>query len=245
MTCYLAIEIAERLKIDLNTYQIRVSKCAASMCGTSAKLREGETLTLFDLLHGLMLPSGNDAAVAIAESLGRELKIEKESSKVENGQEQLPEGSCKSSYAYFIEAMNQKAKELELTDTHFENPHGLMHKNNVSSAYDLALLCTTVMKNELFRKIVRKKEHFFWTIQGVKIRREGMWENTNKLLSHGYEGIKTGTTPTAGYCLASSLRRSEMHHLICILLNASATDARFSESRKLIEFGFRKLVHKS
>ena len=246
MTCYLAIDLAERMKLDLNTFSVTVSKIACSMFGTTARLREGDVLKLIDLLHALMLPSGNDAAVAIAEGLGKVLKLENEKKLAQAGaKENTEDRPLKSSFAYFIEAMNQKAAELELIDTHYSNPHGLSHSNNLSSAYDVARLCITAMKNEIFRKIVRKKEYTCTVFQGNRLRREMTWENTNKLLGHGYEGVKTGITPTAGPCLASSLRRSKDRHLICVLLNASDLDTRFSESRRLMEYGERKMFHKA
>ena len=165
-----AIVVLETL--DVNS-TIVIPPEAVGVEGSSLYLQEGEELCVLDLLYGLMLHSGNDAAVALAI------------------------GSC-GSVSRFVLRMNEKAKSLSLKDTHFENPHGLDHKQHYSSAYDLGILSAYALKNPIFRQIVSRKEI---TAGSRKLR------NHNRLLwmKDGVIGVKTGFTKAAGRILVSAL----------------------------------------
>ena len=155
--------------------RMRVPAEAVGIEGSSMYLREGEILTIQDLLYGLMLHSGNDAAVALALYCGGTV-----------------EG--------FVQMMNDKARTLRLTNTHFENPNGLDSKDHYSTARDLAVLASYAMKNPIFYKIVSTKN--------IKTG-ERYLRNHNKLLwqLEGADGIKTGYTKSAGRILVSSATR--------------------------------------
>ena len=155
--------------------RMRIPKEAVGIEGSSMYLQEGEILTIQELLYGMMLHSGNDAAVALALYCGGTL-----------------EG--------FVQMMNDKAKTLGLTNTHFENPNGLDGENHYSSARDLALLTSYAMKNPIFSKIVSTKN--------IKVG-DRYLRNHNKLLwqLEGAEGVKTGYTRAAGRILVSSTVR--------------------------------------
>ncbi len=172
MTCILAIENGDLDKV------VTVSKNASGVEGSSIWLSQGEHITLGDLLYGLMLSSGNDAAVAIAEEIG---------------------GSVDG----FVEMMNNKAKEIGALNTNFANPNGLPDDNHYTTAYDLALICSYAMQNETFRTIVSTEyKEISW--EGHEYLR--VLKNKNKLLWQydGCTGIKTGYTKSAGKCLTSA-----------------------------------------
>ncbi len=174
------------------TDKIKVSSTAAGVEGSSMYLEAGEIMTLEELLYGLMLSSGNDAAVAIAEHFGG---IEK-----------------------FVAMMNQKAEELGAKNTHFENPNGLPHENHVSTAYDMALLTAHGLANPDFSQIVSTKSY---SIAGEGKSYPRTLSNHNKLLRMMEDciGVKTGFTKAAGRCLVSAAKRNGMT-LICVTLNA-------------------------
>ena len=149
MTALIALENHDKTKV------ITVPKQAAGVEGSSVYLKAGDKYTMEDLLYALMLRSGNDAATAIALTVGN--------GKVDN----------------FVEMMNQKAKDLGCTNTHFNNPHGLPDPNHYTSAHDMALIAAEALRNEDFCRIVSTKSHKA-TEQGAG---EGhSWQNKNKLL---------------------------------------------------------------
>lgn len=170
---------------------VTVSNRAARSEGSSLNLKEGETLPLIELLYGLMLQSGNDAAVAIAEALG---------------------GSVEA----FVERMNEKASLLGLSGTHFANPNGLHDPEHYTTARDLAALSRYAMQNDTFRTIVSTVSH---ATENCDVQR--FLRNKNRLLREydGATGIKTGYTKAAGKCLAFSAKRDNME-LIGAVLNA-------------------------
>lgn len=183
MTAIVALE-----KGDLQS-QIRVSPRAASIGGSSFYLKPGDVLTLEDMLFGLMLPSGNDAAVAIAEHIaGTEDK--------------------------FVQIMNQKALELGALNTHFTNPHGLDDPEHYTTAVDLAVISRYALKNIKFREIVQTKTK---EIKYGDIDRQIF--NTNRLLweFEGADGIKTGYTGKAGRCLVATAKNNGFHLLSVVL----------------------------
>lgn len=172
--------------------KVKISSTAAGVEGSSMYLKAGEMMTLEELLYGLMLASGNDAAVAISEHFGG---IEK-----------------------FVSLMNQKALKVGAKNTHFENPNGLPHENHYSTAYDMALLTCEGLKNSDFAKIVSTKSY---SISGKEKAYPRTLTNHNKLLRMLDDciGVKTGFTKAAGRCLVSAVRRKGMT-LICVTLNA-------------------------
>lgn len=169
-----------------------VSKKAASMRGSSVGLKPGEKVSLEELLYGLMLCSGNDAAVAIAEHIS---------------------GSVEG----FAELMNEKAIELGAYNTSFVTPHGLDAESHYTTAYDLARITAYAMKNELFSKIVSTK-----TISsGVTGEFNRGYSNINKFLYRieNSDGVKTGYTGGAGKCLVASVKH-DYGRYICVVLNS-------------------------
>jgi len=184
--------------------RVTVSAQAVRVTGSDAGLRPGQQLTMLELLYALMLPSGNDAANVIAEHVA-------------------------GSQEAFADLMTRRAHELGATRTRFANAHGLDDPNHYSTAHDLALLSVTAMRFPTFRQVVRTPS---FQAQSIGLS----WQNTNRLLwgFEGIEGIKTGTTSLAGYCLVAAASRDGMQ-LISVVLGS--TD-RWSDSTRLLEYGF-------
>lgn len=195
------------------TDTIEVSKKAAGTGGSRLGLKTGDKITVLDLLYGLMLRSGNDAAVALAEYTGGDI----------NG---------------FAELMNAKALELGLTNTHFETPHGLDSDEHYTTAYELAILSNHALNNPTFAKIVGTKNHTI-TINGSPKD----LSNTNELLGNmeGVYGIKTGFTNGANRCLVTACKRNNMD-IICVVLGADTKKFRTIDSIKLINYVFNNFV---
>lgn len=170
---------------------VKIPDEAIGMEGSSIYLARGETMSVRDLLHGLMLTSGNDAAVALAMHAA---------------------GSVQA----FAERMNARAKEIGCQNTHFANPNGLPDEAHYTTAYDLGLIAATAMQNEAFCNIVGQTYHE--TATGDRPR---TFKNKNKLLwqYEGGNGVKTGFTKAAGRCLVFSAKRNGMT-LVGTLLNA-------------------------
>lgn len=172
---------------------VKVSASAAGVEGSSMYLSAGEEITLENLLYGLMLVSGNDAATAVAEHVGG--SVEK-----------------------FAVMMNEKAQAIGAVNTHFDNPHGLATDTHYTTAKDLATITAYGLKNDKFAEIVAtKSKKVPW--QGKSYQRQ--LNNHNKLLSmyEGCVGVKTGFTKATGRCLVSAVKRGGMT-LICVTLNA-------------------------
>lgn len=188
---------------------IEVSKKAAGTGGSRLGLKSGDKITINDLLYGLMLRSGNDAAVALAEYAG---------------------GSIKG----FAELMNKKASELGLTNTHFETPHGLDSDEHYTTAYELAILSNYALNNPTFAQIVGTKNYTI-TINGYPKQ----LNNTNELLGNlnGVYGVKTGFTNGANRCLVTACKRNDMD-IICVVLGADTKKFRTLDSIKLINYVF-------
>lgn len=189
---------------------VEISKKAAGTGGSRLGLKQGDKISVLDLLHGLMLCSGNDAAVALAET-------------VAGG---IPE---------FSDMMNNKAKELGLENTHFESPHGLDSDNHYTTAYDLSLLTNYALNNETFLKIVGTKNYTV-TINGYPKN----ITNTNELLGtlNGIYGVKTGFTNGANRCLVTACKRNNLD-IICVVLGCDTKNFRTKDSIKLIEYTFQ------
>ena len=197
-------------KADLNE-TVTVSAKAGGTGGSRLGLKRGDKASVRDLLYGLMLRSGNDAAVALAEHVG---------------------GSVKE----FAELMNEKAIELGLTNTHFVTPHGLDDANHYTTALELAKLTDYAMNNETFAKIVgTKSTTIYINNQSRQIN------NTNELLGvlNGVVGVKTGFTNNAGRCLVTETKRNNMD-IITIVLGADTKKDRTKYSVNLIEYTFSK-----
>ena len=188
--------------------RMRIPKEAVGIEGSSMYLREGEVLTLQELLYGLMLSSGNDAAVALAIYCGGTV-----------------EG--------FAELMNDKARVLGLTGTHFENPNGLDSPGHYSTARDLAVLAAYAMENPIFYKTVSAKN--------VKVGQRYL-TNHNKLLwrVEGADGVKTGFTKAAGRILVSSATRGG-RRLIAVTINAPDD---WNDHTAFLEEGFSRYAQK-
>lgn len=205
MTAIVAIENG-----DLDDI-VTISENAAGIEGSSIYLEEGEQLTLEELLYGLMLRSGNDAAYAIGEHIG--------GGNIEN----------------FIDMMNRKAKEVNANNTHFTNPHGLDHEKHYTTARDLAKITSNAMENETFKKIVSTKKI---TISWPNHEWNRSLQNKNKMLwnYNGGNGVKTGYTSKAGKCLVSSALQNDMQ-LISVVLKANDI---WKESSDILDYSFEK-----
>ena len=197
-------------KADLNE-KVTVSAKAGGTGGSRLGLKRGDKASVRDLLYGLMLRSGNDAAVALAEHVG---------------------GSVKG----FAELMNEKAIELGLTNTHFVTPHGLDDANHYTTALELAKLTDYAMDNETFAKIVGTKSTTIYINNQPR-----QINNTNELLGvlNGVVGVKTGFTNNEGRCLVTETKRNNMD-IITIVLGADTKKDRTKDSVNLIEYTFSK-----
>ena len=193
---------------------VEISKKAANTGGSRLGLKTGDKITVLDLLYGLMMRSGNDAAVALAEYVA-------------------------GSISNFADIMNNKTKELNLSNTHFVTPHGLDEDEHYTTAYELALLSNYAMNNEVFAKIVGTKNYTI-TLNGYP----KTLINTNELLGvlNGVYGIKTGFTNGANRCLVTCCKRGEMD-IICVVLGADTKKFRTTDSIKLIEYSFNSFTY--
>jgi D-alanyl-D-alanine carboxypeptidase (penicillin-binding protein 5/6) len=191
--------------------KVKVSPQAAATRGSSMYLYAGQTLTLEELITGLMMRSGNDAAVAIAEHLA---------------------GSVEA----FVELMNKRAAVIGAVDTHFRNPHGLSAGGHYSTAFDLAWIARAALANPAFAAIVSTKEiSIEWQDRRGR-EKDISLRNTNRLLwmLEEADGVKTGTTSEAGPCLVSSATRGN-HKLIAVVLH---DHSRWYDSMQLLKYGF-------
>lgn len=187
--------------------------------GSSANLVVGDQIRLEDLLYGLMLPSGDDAAIAIADAVG-------------------------GTTSNFVRTMNQFAQRLHLKQTHYINPDGLTYltpqgqpdTNQYTSAADLAHLAHYAMANPLFAQVV-ELQHY--VLPASAVHHAYTWDSIDSLLSSypGATGIKTGYTVEAGYCLVFAATRGG-HHLIGVLLHESDANQRFVDAGELLDWGF-------
>ena len=209
MSMLLVVESIDKgnLKWD---QMITVSENASKMGGSQILLETGEQMSVEDLFKGVAVASGNDAVVALGEAIG--------------GSEEM-----------FVKMMNDRAKELGLTETNFKNPHGLDEENHYSSAHDMAMIGKELVKHKkvleytgIYEDYLRKgtsKE--FWLV------------NTNKLVRFfkGVDGLKTGYTDTAGYCLTATIEKDGMR-LISVVMGEPEATTRSSETTGLINYGF-------
>ncbi len=209
MGMILVMEALEDGNIRLDE-KIKASKNASNMGGSQIWLEEGEEITVLDLIKGIMMASANDGIVAMAERIG--------------GTE-----------ADFVKMMNEKAKELGLKNTNFVNPTGLDEENHYSTAYDMAIIAKELISHEeifnytsIYEDYLRKgTDRQFWLV------------NTNKLIKtyQGADGLKTGMTDNAGYCMAVTAKRNNMR-LLAIVLGEKEGKVRNKETAELLDYGF-------
>ena len=212
MTMLLALEAVEDGKVKLSD-KVTVSERAASMGGSQMYMEIGEVHTLEEMLEGIAIVSANDACVAVSEYIA--------------GSEEV-----------FVEKMNQRAKELGMRDTHFVNTNGLPVAEHYTSAYDIGLMSRLLLKHKHTQK-------WFNTWQTtIKVGLPGKEKdfgltNTNKLIKQypGANGIKTGFTQDAGFCLSASATKEDTT-LIAVVLGAQTSKIRFEEVSKLLNYGF-------
>ena len=193
---------------DLNE-EVEISKKAAGIGGSTLGISAGQKITIETLLYGLLLRSGNDTAIALAEHVA---------------------GSVEE----FSKIMNIKAKAIGLKNSNFVTPHGLDDDNHYTTAYDLAILTNYALNNEVFSRIVGTKQI---TINIGNYQR--VLNNTNELLGNvkGVYGVKTGFTGNAGRCLVTACKRNDLD-IIVVVLGADTKKIRGSDSKKIIEYIF-------
>ncbi|MSP41294.1 MAG: D-alanyl-D-alanine carboxypeptidase [Deltaproteobacteria bacterium] len=209
MTAIVTLESGHKLGESLT-----VSKDATRMPPTKLYLRPGQTMTIEELLYGLMLTSANDAAIVLAEGLG-------------------------GSVEHFTDLMTKKAHELGATNSNFTNPHGLTAADHYSTARDLALLFRYAMRNALFREIVQTK---FSSVSSTAVVRKKVVprrisvRNHNRLLwdFDGAIGGKTGYTVAAQKCFVGAVQRNGVTLIVAIL---GARD-QWGDTKRLLEYGF-------
>lgn len=221
MTALLAIEAIERGEISLDSQVEITSQMLEGLDsdGSNMALKEGEVVSLDALLKGLMIPSGNDAAMAIAYFVG-------------------------GSEASFVDKMNSRASELGAVSTHFENPNGLHNDNHYTTAADMLKIACAAMKLDKFRNIVDIAH--IKIAPTNKTEKERYYINTNGLLSNmrytqyyfkGTTGIKTGYTSKAGNCLVSSAKRDGIE-LIGVVFGGKDVSDSHKDSIEMFEWGF-------
>lgn len=204
MTAILILENHELSEV------VRVDSDFAGLEGVRIWLRQGERLTVGDLLKALLIPSAGDAAIALAE---------------------YHSGSVDE----FVKAMNERAKRLNLINTNFVNPIGLDAEDHYSSAYDLAILSKHALHFSAFRSIVKMNKA---TITSVDNKFSHSFDSTNYLLNSYLDilGVKTGTTDGAGRSLINLARNERGHEVLAVILNSPS---RFQENKSMIDWTFR------
>ncbi len=200
--------------IDNNTLSfeddITISENAANMGGSQVFLQAGEKYKVKDLLKGIAIASGNDAVVAMAEKIG-------------------------GSVDEFVKMMNAKASELGLKDTSFINPHGLDAEGHYTTAYDMAMIAKELLKHEKILEFTSIYEDYLKKNDG-----SSTWMvNTNKLVRFydGVDGLKTGFTSNAKYCVTTTAKRNNMR-LLSVVMGAETSDLRSQDTSNLLNYGF-------
>lgn len=207
MTAYLVFDALREKKLALHQ-QVVVSERAGRAPGARMFIRAGTKVSVDDLLRGMIVQSGNDAAVALAEAVA-------------------------GSEAAFVEQMNREAQRLGMKSTRFRNPTGLPDPQHYSSAHDLYRLAAALIRDfpELYAQYFPQKEFRYANISQP---------NRNRLLwlDPTVDGVKTGHTEAAGYCLIASSKRGE-RRMLSVLLGSTSEAARAQESLKLLNWGFQ------
>jgi len=209
MSMLLIMEAVDSGKITMDS-EVTISENASSMGGSQVFLKAGEVYKVEELLKGIAIASGNDAVVAMAEYIA-------------GSQEE------------FVTKMNEKAKELGLTGTTFINPHGLDTEGHVSTAHDMALMARELLKHPKILEFTSIYEDYLKKPDG-----SSTWlVNTNKLVRfyNGADGLKTGFTEGAGYCVTTTAKRSEMR-ILSVVMGVETPDKRSSDTTNLLNYGF-------
>ena len=210
MTLLLVMEALDQGQLALDQ-EVACSEHAASMGGSQIWLEPGERMTVEDLLKATAIASANDASVALAELIA-------------------------GSEGAFVERMNQRAQELGMENTHFENATGLDAEGHLSTARDIAIMSRALLTHPKIKD---------YSTVWMDTLRDGQTQlvNTNKLVRfyEGCTGLKTGTTDAAGSCLAASAQRDGLE-LVAVVLGSPSSDERFSAARALLDYGFANYV---
>ena len=204
LTCIIALEEG-KAKLQSNAV---VSPRAMAQDGTNLGLTPDMPLTLQETLYGMMLVSGNDAAVSVAETVG-------------------------GTYDRFIEMMNEKAASIGVSHSHFANPNGLTNPNHYTTAKDMVQIAAYAMRNPDFREIVKEPTHRMMYRNGLW---RGI-ENRNEFLTSGYQGangVKTGMTEAAGECLVASAERNGRLLIVAFYDDTN----RWKETKEWLDYGF-------
>lgn len=209
MTLLLIMEAVEEGKINLDD-NISISTNASSMGGSQVFLDPNTEMKAEELIKSIAIASANDSAVAMAEAIS-------------------------GTTANFVSRMNSRAKELGCKNTNFKNVHGLDEEGHYSTAYDMSLIARELLKHEQILKYTSTYEAYLNKPNGTST-----WMvNTNKLIKYytGLDGLKTGFTKTAGYCLTSTAKRNDMR-LISVVMKEPSSQVRNSETISLLNHGF-------
>ena len=209
MSMLLIMEAIDNGSLSLDD-DVTISENAASMGGSQVYLQAGEIYKVKELLKGIAVASGNDAVVAMAEKIS-------------------------GTVSDFVARMNERAKELGAVNTHFVNPHGLDAEDHYTTAYDMALMAFELLKHPTILEYTSIYEDYLQKNDGSSI-----WlVNTNKLVRFydGVDGLKTGFTATAGYCLTATAKKNNMR-LISVVMGAETSDKRSSDTTSLLNYGF-------
>lgn len=211
MTMLLTMEALENGRINLED-KVTISRNASKITGTCLLLEEGEIRTVNDLLIGIAVESANDASVAMAEHIA--------------GSEEE-----------FVRMMNDKAKELGMADTQFKNPHGLHEEGHITSAHDIAVMSRELLKYEKIFDYIS----IYMTKVTVGKKNNVVRElaNKNKMVRFydDVDGIKTGFTENAMYCISATAKRNNLR-FISVIMGAPSTGSRNNDARKLLDYGF-------
>lgn len=230
MTAYLVLKAAQEDETILDE-MVTFSDRADQTTGSTAGVMAGERLPVRELMFGLLLPSGNDASIALAEHFG---------ARFANSSKPSPDDEPQDSVAQFVAAMNAAATSLEMKQTKFENPHGLTAVGHKSTAADLAKLAWHAYRLPRFAEYVGTRQHGCTLRAASGYQRNVVWKNTNRLLAReGYLGIKTGTTSAAGACLISMAER-DGRRILLVTLGSASSDARYTDSRNLYRWLWNK-----
>lgn len=212
MTMVLVMDAIDRGQVAL-TDKVTVSERSASMGGSQMYMEPGEQHTLEELMKGISMVSANDACVCVAEYISGSVEI-------------------------FVENMNAKAKELGMKNTHFVNTNGLPVSDHYTSAHDIAIMSCELIKHKKTHDWFTKWQDTLMVGLPGKQTEFGL-TNTNRLIKQytGANGVKTGFTREAGFCLSGSATREDMT-LIAVVLGCPSSKIRFAEASKLLDYGF-------
>ena len=208
MTAYLTFDAIKRGKLKLNqSLDIPATAIRRNRNESRMLLKAGQTVTVDELLHGLIVQSGNDAAIALAISVAGNVDD-------------------------FVKMMNDDAKRLGMKNTHFANPTGLPDDQHFSTAFDIALLASAILRDFPQHYPIFGLRNFTFNNITQANRNRLLW------LDPYADGMKSGHTDAAGYCLVSSAKRGD-HRLISVVMGAKTNQRRATESQKLLNYGFQ------